>query len=71
MEGLSIPSSCATYDVVVVREYLDDYVGTSPNAMFESEFRRLVVCLRIKDVAVVVDFQWRGLCFHEYCLYLK
>ena len=44
MEGLSIPCSRATFDVVVVREYFDYYVGSSPNAIFKGEFHRMVVC---------------------------
>ena len=60
MEGLSIQCSWAAYNVVVVREYFDDYVGTSPNALFEGKFRLLIVCFRVKDVAVVVNVERRS-----------
>ena len=38
MEGLSVMCSCSSYDVVVVGENFDDYVGTGPIAIFECDF---------------------------------
>ena len=38
MEGLGIAGSRAAYNVVVVGQYFDDDVRTSPDAIFESEF---------------------------------
>ena len=57
MEGLRISCARSTYDVVVVREDFHYHKRSSPDAIFESKFHRLVVCFRIENVAVVVDFE--------------
>ena len=60
MEGLCISCSSAAYDVVVVGKHFNYYIGASPNTILEREFHRLVVCFRVKNVAVVVNFERCG-----------
>ena len=57
MEGLSVPGTPSSYDIIVVWEYFDDYVRARLNAVFEREFHRLIACFGIKDITIVIDFE--------------